>query len=61
MDRFYTGGSAYYIVFRHGTYCIKEDLTSSNVDETVFTGTYEECLAERDRMINDNADYDLNL
>ena len=63
-DNFYTGGSEYYITSEKGTHHIKQvgflD-NGENNDEIVFTGSYEKCLTEKQRIIVDNFEYDMNL
>jgi hypothetical protein len=58
-ERFWTGGEMYYIDFENGTHCIKR--VDGDIDTTVFQGFYEKCLEEKQRLLEENADYDLNL
>jgi len=58
-ENFYTGGNEYFIVFERGTHHIC--VVDYNCNPRIFTGSYEKCLQEKERIIADNADYDYNL
>lgn len=58
----YTGGEHYWIRFRNGTHEVRRETGPSFPDnETVFTGRYEQCIDYLNRLLEENADYDLNL
>lgn len=61
-DEVWTGGEHYLIAYRNGTHVILIETPYDELeDEIVFTGHYEKCLAELERIVESNADYDLNL
>lgn len=58
----YTGGEHYWIRFHNGTHEVRRETYPSCPDnETVFTGTYEQCCGWMQHRMEENADYDLNL
>lgn len=58
----YTGGEHYWIRFHNGTHELRKETYPNDEDnETVFTGSYESCLAKLQQIVEVNADYDLNL
>lgn len=58
----YTGGEHYWIRFHNGTHEVRRETGPNEPDnETVFTGKYADCLKYLDKVVEDNAEYDLNL
>lgn len=59
----YTGGEHYWLRFSsNGTFELrKENHYQGEDNETVFTGNFESCLAKLRQIVEENADYDLNL
>ena len=51
-ENFYLGAFEYVIIYMNGTHHIMDIYASEMYDNctTVFTGHYEECIAERKRM-----------
>ncbi len=59
-DHTYTGGEYYWIAYVNGTYNVRKmEEVTDNI--TVFSGNYEECVQYLNNLVNENADYDLNL
>ncbi len=58
----YTGGEHYWVRFHNGTHEVRRETYASEPDnETVFAGNYEKCLDYLKKLLEENADYDLNL
>lgn len=59
----FTGGEHYWIRFHNGTHEVRREMPDefSSDNETVFSGHYDECNRYIDDLLEDNADYDLNL
>ena len=58
----YTGGEHYWIRFHNGTHEVRRETHESEPDnDTVFTGSYRECLKFLDETVKANVEYDLNL
>lgn len=58
----YTGGEHYWVRFHNGSHELRRENHYPGEDnETVFTGSYESCLAKLQQIVEGNADYDLNL
>jgi len=58
----YTGGEHYCILYENGTHVVLRETPDCYDDnETVFTGTYEQCVEWIENTRVENADYDLNL
>ena len=63
-ENFFTGGTEFIITYQNGTHHIKEISYNDNGETiltVIFTGNYEKCLAEKQRIIAENFEYDLNL
>lgn len=58
----YTGGEHYWIRPHNGTHEVRRETGRGWPDnETVFTGSYEACVAYLTQLEIDNAEYDLGL
>lgn len=58
----YTGGEHYWIRFRNGTHEVRRETGPSYPDnETMFTGSYEQCCGWLQKQMEANVEYDLNL
>ncbi len=58
----YTGGEHYWIRFYNGTHEVRRETCKSDPDnETVFKGTYKECVEWLEKTIKANYEYDHNL
>lgn len=55
----YTGGEHYWIRFHNGTHDVMKEGYSDN--ETVFTGTYAECVEWLCKQEAGNYEYDLGI
>ena len=62
-DHTITGGCAYWIrCCGNGVYNVRRECGDESLDnETVYTGTYTECKAYLQHVLEENADYDLNI
>lgn len=58
----YTGGEHYWIRFYNGQHEVRKELPEIyDRNETVFRGTYEQCVKFIEHLFVENAEYDLNL
>ncbi len=58
----FTGGGHYWIRFHNGMHEVREETPEEFPDnETVFSGNYEQCRQYIRYLLEENADYDLNL
>lgn len=58
----YTGGEHYWIRYYNGRHEVRRETPAGYDDnETVFTGTYKQCLERLHKIQEDNVEYDLNL
>lgn len=58
----WTGGEHYFISFRNGTHHVMmatPDYKPEN--ETIFTGTYEDCISKLANVVQGNYEYDMNI
>lgn len=62
IETYYTGGEEYYIIYSKGTHELRRITDDNTSDyEVVFTGFYESCVSEIEKICDENADYDLSL
>ena len=55
-ETFYAGGNEYYIIYKNGTHQINKVGYFDNGElnpEVVFTGHYDKCLEEKDRIVSE--------
>jgi len=58
-ENFYAGNTEYVIIYKNGTHHIMEIAYLDNGNdnsEIIFTGHYEKCLAEKERIITEYAE-----
>ena len=55
----WTGGEHYWIQYSNGTHHVMVEETDDN--NVCFTGRYDACVNHINKLLEENADYDLNL
>lgn len=62
----WTGGEHFWIQYKNGTHVLlretcEETCECESESEIVFTGHYEKCLEELERIVEANFEYDFNI